>query len=65
MTKASTRAVAVLIDPTRDFKADGNREEFASFCLVEFRRRDADAGRIVVDAVAFQGSAQNLPKIVR
>lgn len=52
-TKASTRAIAVLIDPTRDFKADGNGEEFASFCLVEFRRRDADAGRIVVDAVAF------------
>lgn len=52
-TKASTRAVAVLIDPFRDFTADGAGEEFASFCLVEFRRRDADAGRIVVDAIAF------------
>jgi 3',5'-cyclic AMP phosphodiesterase CpdA len=52
-TKASTRAIAVLVDPIRDFKADGIGEEFASFCLVEFRRRDADAGRIVVDAIAF------------
>jgi hypothetical protein len=51
--KPSTRAVAVLIDPFRDFAPDGAAEEFASFCLVEFRRRDADAGRIVVDAIAF------------
>jgi 3',5'-cyclic AMP phosphodiesterase CpdA len=52
-TKASTRAVAILIDPLRDFKADGRGEEFASFCLAEFRRRDAAAGRIVIDAIAF------------
>jgi hypothetical protein len=51
--KPSTRAVAVLIDPFRDFTATGAGEEFASFCLVEFRRRDADAGRIAVDAIAF------------
>lgn len=51
--KPSTRAVAVLVDPFRDFAPDGAGEEFASFCLVEFRRRDADAGRIVVDAIAF------------
>lgn len=51
--KASTRAIAVLIDPLRDFKIDGRQEEFASFCLAEFRRRDAEAGRIVIDAVAF------------
>lgn len=52
-TKPSTRAVAVLVDPFRDFAPNGAGEEFASFCLVEFRRRDADAGRIVVDAIAF------------
>ena len=52
-TKPSTRAVAVLIDPFRDFAPNGAKEEFASFCLVEFRRRDAQAGRIVVDAIAF------------
>lgn len=51
--KPSTRAVAVLVDPFRDFTPNGAGEEFASFCLVEFRRRDADAGRIVVDAIAF------------
>lgn len=51
--KASTRAIAVLLDPTRDFKPDGDREEFASFCLVEFRRRGDDGGRIFVDAIAF------------
>lgn len=51
--KPSTRAVAVLVDPFRDFAPDGAGEDFASFCLVEFRRRDADAGRIVVDAIAF------------
>lgn len=51
--KPSTRAVAVLIDPFRDFAPNGAGEEFASFCLVEFRRRDADAGRIAVDAIAF------------
>jgi hypothetical protein len=31
---STTRALAVLIDPFRDFVSDG-REEFASFCLVE------------------------------
>lgn len=34
--QASTRALAVLIDPFRDFTHDGAGEEFASFCLVEF-----------------------------
>lgn len=51
--KPSTRALAVLVDPFRDFTPTGAGEEFASFCLVEFRRRDADAGRIAVDAIAF------------
>jgi hypothetical protein len=52
-TKASTRAIAILVDPLRDFKPKGRKEEFASFCLAEFRRRDADAGRIVIDVIAF------------
>ena len=52
-TKPSTRAVAVLVDPFRDFAPDGAAEEFASFCLVEFRRRDDNAGSIFVDAIAF------------
>ncbi|MER8433831.1 hypothetical protein [Mesorhizobium caraganae] len=34
--KASTRALAVLVDPFRDFTANGSGEEFASCSLVEF-----------------------------
>jgi 3',5'-cyclic AMP phosphodiesterase CpdA len=52
-TKASTRALAVLIDPFRDFTADGVNEEFASFCLVEFKRRELGGARRAVDAIAF------------
>lgn len=51
--KASTRALAVLIDPFRDFTADGVGEEFASFCLVEFKRRDLEDGQRAVDVIAF------------
>jgi len=51
--KDSTRAVATLVDPFRDFNSDASQEEFASFCLVEFRRRDVASGGIVVDAIAF------------
>ncbi|WP_338832611.1 metallophosphoesterase [Bradyrhizobium sp. 27S5] len=50
--KESTRALAILVDPFRDFNQDLTREEFASFCLVEFRRRN-DGTRTVVDAIAF------------
>ncbi|MBB4095674.1 metallophosphoesterase [Brucella pecoris] len=51
--KASTRAVAVLVDPFRDFTIDGKGEEFASFCLVEFKRRNGSGGRQELDAIAF------------
>jgi 3',5'-cyclic AMP phosphodiesterase CpdA len=51
--KESTRAIAVLVDPFRDFNPDGTNEEFASFCLVEFRRRSVGAASVVVDAIAF------------
>ncbi len=54
-TKASTRAIAILIDPFRDFTEDGKKEEFASFCMVEFKRRDLDDNgkRHAVDVIAF------------
>jgi hypothetical protein len=39
--------------PFRDFTSDGNNEEFASFCLVEFRRHDKAGGERTVDAIAF------------
>lgn len=51
-TKESTRALAILVDPFRDFHTDLTQEEFASFCLVEFRRRSNGVGT-VVDAIAF------------
>lgn len=51
--QASTRALAVLIDPFRDFTVDGADEEFASFCLVEFKRRELGAGKRAIDAIAF------------
>lgn len=40
MTKTTTRAVAVLLDPFVDFEQGMKKEEFASFCLVQFTRRD-------------------------
>jgi len=49
---STTRALAVLIDPFRDFVSDG-REEFASFCLVEFKRRLISAGSEAIDCIAF------------
>lgn len=51
--KQTTRALAVLIDPFRDFTEDGTNEEFASFTLVEFKRRDIGSGRCAIDAIAF------------
>ncbi|WP_202308655.1 metallophosphoesterase [Mesorhizobium sp. L-8-10] len=51
--KPSTRALAVLVDPFRDFTEDGQNEEFASFCLVEFKRRDVSGSQHFVDAIAF------------
>lgn len=37
--KTTTRAIAILLDPFVDFEAGGVKEEFASFCLVQFSRR--------------------------
>lgn len=50
---ASTRALAVLIDPFRDFTNDGSGEEIPSFCLVEFILRDGEPNRPWIDAIAF------------
>ena len=51
--KASTRALAILIDPFRDFTTDGTDEEFASFCLVEFKRRELGGSQRAIDVIAF------------
>ncbi|MFG3594486.1 hypothetical protein [Bradyrhizobium sp. RDI18] len=51
--RASTRALAILIDPFRDFTADGTDEEFASFCLVEFKRRELGGSQRTIDVIAF------------
>ncbi|WP_192366035.1 hypothetical protein [Mesorhizobium mediterraneum] len=51
--KPSTRALAVLVDPFRDFTENGQNEEFASFCLVEFKRRDVSSSQRFIDALAF------------
>jgi hypothetical protein len=48
----TTRTLAVLIDPFRDFSPEG-REEFASSCLVEFKLREAAPGSTVIDCIAF------------
>jgi len=50
---ATTRAIAVLIDPSRDFREDTRRRDFASFCLVQFIRRDGPGHIRHVDCVAF------------
>jgi thymidylate synthase len=48
----TTRALAVLIDPFRDFSFE-KREEFASFCLVEFKLREVTPGSTAIDCIAF------------
>lgn len=51
--KGSSRAIAILIDPLRDFTKDGDKETFASFCLVQFRKRDNGDGTSAVDVIAY------------
>jgi thymidylate synthase len=48
----TSRAIAVLIDPTADFKEGNCRPEFASFCLVQFLKRAAGRS-MYVDCVAY------------
>jgi thymidylate synthase/3',5'-cyclic AMP phosphodiesterase CpdA len=52
-SKASTRALAVLVDPFRDFSVDGLNEEFASFCLVQFKRSRSSSGRDELAVIAY------------
>lgn len=42
-----------MLIPPRCRSPGGTSEEFASFCLVEFRRRDAGGGGQSVDVIAF------------
>lgn len=51
--KQTTRAIALLIDPAIDFKeTPGAQPDFASFCLVQFTRRDVD-GVPFVDCIGY------------
>ncbi|MDX8527754.1 metallophosphoesterase [Mesorhizobium sp. MSK_1335] len=49
----TSRAVAVLIDPLRDFGPTGEGEDFASFCLVQFRRRPGKQDGNYLDCTAY------------
>lgn len=52
-TKQTTRAIALLVDPSIDFKdSAGAKNDFASFCLVQFTRRD-EKDAIYVDCVGY------------
>lgn len=52
--KASSRAIAILIDPLRDFMPDADdAENFASFCLVQFRKRDIGEDKSAIDVVGY------------
>lgn len=50
--KGSSRAIATLIDPAKDFEPNGDKEEFASFCLVQFRKRET-VGDGAIDIVGY------------
>lgn len=49
----TTRAIAVLIDPSRDFRDEQSPRDFSSFCMVQFIRRDGPGSEKHVDCVAF------------
>lgn len=51
--KQTTRAIAMVIDPCRDFLDSNAERAFASFCLVQFSRRDISETERYVDCVAF------------
>jgi 3',5'-cyclic AMP phosphodiesterase CpdA len=62
MTKTTTRAIAILLDPFVDFETGSDKEEFASFCLVQFTRREpidsgprpeGDAAKPRLDCIAY------------
>lgn len=51
--KPSSRALAILIDPIRDFDPEGENEDFASFCSVQFRKREVGPKSFIVDVIAY------------
>lgn len=52
--RQTTRAIALLIDPSIDFKdVSGKKNDFASFCLVQFTRRTEPSGQEFVDCVGY------------
>ncbi len=51
--KQTTRAIALLVDPSVDFKEpSGGKTDFASFCLVQFTRRDENS-TVFIDCVGY------------
>lgn len=50
--KDSSKAIALLIDPVRDFAIQPNRG-FASFCLVQFRGRQVSDGKWYLDCIGY------------
>ncbi|MBB4124465.1 metallophosphoesterase [Martelella radicis] len=52
--KTTSRGIATLVDPTRDFTADGSKEDFASFCLIQFKWHvDKVGGRNLLDCIGY------------
>jgi 3',5'-cyclic AMP phosphodiesterase CpdA len=51
--KPTSRAIVTLVDPLRDFTANGDNEAFASFCLAEFKLREKEAERKTLDIIGF------------
>lgn len=52
--KSTSRGIATLIDPTRDFTADGSKEDFASFCFIQFKwRSDGSGSRNLLDCIGY------------
>lgn len=50
----TSRAIAMLVDPRLDFVDEPKRREFASFCMVQFvRRQDPKGGLPFIDAIGY------------
>lgn len=52
--KQTTKAVAVLIDPVRDFsELNPDSDIFASFCFVQFKRRQVGEKIVLLDCISY------------
>lgn len=49
----TSRAIAFLVDPRLDFIEEPKRQEFASFCMVQFMRRQDARGGVFIDAIGY------------